>query len=991
MRTISILRSLAWFIIASIPLVGFAQTFNVTGSIKDSKDGQPLTGVILSLSPKEDTTKVQNGITDIDGLFTIAGVAPGSYTLKTNYIGYQARTQTVTVTTADVALGNISIAAGANTLSGVTVTAEQLRAQQSGDTSSFNANSYKTNPDANAEDLITKMPGVTSENGTVKVNGEQVQKVLVDGKEFFGDDPNAAIKNLPAEIIDKIQIFDQASEQAQFTGFDDGNTSKTINIVTKRGKANGSFGKISAGYGVDDDSKDSRYTVGGNINFFNGDRRISLVALANNVNQQNFSSEDLLGVTSASAGRGGGFGGSGGGGRGRAGGGGGGGGNSSYGSYGGGNPASNFLVSQQGGITQTQSAGINYSDQWGPKLKVTGSYFFNRADNENATSLTRNYIVNNPDSGLVYRENGLNSSLNYNHRASARLEWTIDSMNSVILQPRLSYQDNTTDRNLFGQTTLGANTDQSSINNLYNAHNSGYTFNNQLTVRHRFAKRGRTVSLGVGTSYNSKTGDGLLYSQNRFSTTDTETTDQHYDLNATGLTLSGNLSYTEPISRKSQVLVTYSPSYNHNVSDRETYNRTGTEYTALDTGLTNKYDNNYNYQKGGFGYRYNDQKISFNASLNAQYATLTGNQTFPSASTIDRNFTDLLPQAMLNYKFSRTENLRFMYRSSTNAPNISQLQNIVDNSNPLLLRTGNPDLRQDYTHSVIIRYGKTSSQKGNGLFIFANGSYVNNYIGNSTIIAVNDTTVRGVVLARGSQLSLPVNLDGDWSARSFITYAMPVKSIKTNFNLNAGINYNRIPAIINNLMNFASNYTINGGIVAGSNISENIDFTLSTNGAYNIAKNTLQSQRDYNYYSQTSSLRLNVIFLDGFVFHTDLNHTLYSGLGEGYDQQFLLWNASLGYKFLKNKSLMADIYAFDILKQNRSISRTITDTYIEDAVTQVLQRCFMVRLTYTLRSFKSVGGTEPSDSPRGGEGGFRDRKGGGDHPGGSGGRMGGEQ
>ncbi len=981
----SLFRLIILLALASCPLSAIAQTFSVSGSIKDSKDGQPLTGVILSLFPKDDTTKVQNGITDIDGLFSITDVAPGSYILKTNYIGYAVRTQTVTVVNADVALGNISISAGANTLSGVTVTAEQLRAQQSGDTSSFNANSYKTNPDANAEDLITKMPGVTSENGTVKVNGEQVQKVLVDGKEFFGDDPNAAIKNLPAEIIDKIQIFDQASEQAQFTGFDDGNTSKTINIVTKRSKANGSFGKISAGYGVDDDSKDSRYTVGSNINFFNGDRRISIVALANNVNQQNFSSEDLLGVTSASAGRGGGFGGNGGGGRGRAGGGGGGGGNSSYGSYGGGNPASNFLVSQQGGVTTTQSGGINYSDQWGPKLKVTASYFFNKADNENTTSLTRNYIVNNPDSGLVYRENGLNSSINYNHRASARLEWTIDSMNSIILQPRLSYQDNSTNRNLFGQTTLGANTDQSSVNNRNNATNTGYTFNNQLTLRHRFAKRGRTLSLGVGTAYNEKGGNGILYSQNRFSTTDTETTDQHYDLNANGLTLSGNLSYTEPLSRSSQVLVTYSPSYNHNVSDRETYDRAGGEYTLLDTGLTNKYNNNYYYQRGGIGYRYNDQKVSFNASLNAQYATLTGDQTFPRSFQIDRSFTDLLPQAMLNYKFSRNENIRFMYRTSTNAPNISQLQNIVDNSNPLLLRTGNPDLRQDYNHSVIIRYGKTTTGKGNGLFIFANGSYVNNYIGNNTVIAVNDTTVRGVALARGSQLSYPVNLDGDWSARSFITYAMPVKSIKTNLNLNAGFNYNRIPAIINNLNNFASNYTINGGVVAGSNISENIDFTLSTNGAYNIAKNTLQTQQNYDYYSQTSSLRLNWIFLDGFVFHTDLNHTIYSGLGPSYDQAFLLWNASLGYKFLKNKALMADIYAFDILKQNRSISRTITDTYIEDATTQVLQRYFMVRLTYTLRSFKSIGGAESSDSPRGGEGGFRGRTGGEDRQGGSGG------
>lgn len=960
-----------------------AQTYSVGGNVVDGKDNQTIIGAVLTLTLKSDTTKIQNAVTDIDGTFTIPAVVPGGYLLKISYLGYQPVLRTVEVVGSDVAIGQITMLQAVNNLSGVTITAEQIRAQQLGDTTQFNAGSYKTNPDAAAEDLITKMPGVTNESGTVKVNGEEVKKILVDGKEFFGDDPNAALKNLPAEIIDKIQVFDRASDQSQFTGFDDGNTQKTINIITKRGKNNGMFGKIAAGYGVDADNNDSRYTLGGNINFFNGDRRISIVALGNNVNQQNFSSEDLLGVSSGNS-RSGSFGG--GGGSSRAGNSGRGSGSGSSGSYSG-DGTSNFLVSQQGGITQTQSAGINYSDQWGKKLKMNGSYFFNRSDNENNTSLTRNYIVSSPDSGLVYRESGINSSINYNHRANLRLEWTIDSMNSVILQPRISYQDNRSDRRLDGNTKLGAFTDQSSIQNKYIANNTGYSLNNSLTYRHRFAKRGRTISLNVGTSYNEKTGNGILYSVNRYADSTAEINDQHYNLDANGLTLSGSLNYTEPLTKASQLQVSYSPSFNANNADRATYNRTGGEYTSLDTGLTNTYNNRYYYQRGGFGYRYNDPKISFNAIINGQLATLDGDQTFPYVVVVNRNFIDLLPQAMLNYKFSKTENLRFMYRTSTNAPNISQLQNIVDNSNPLLLRTGNPDLRQDYNHSVSIRYGKTSTGKGNGLFIFANGSYVNHYIGNSTIIAVNDTVVRGVELNRGSQLSLPLNLDGNYSARSFLTYAQPLKLLKTNLNLNAGVNYNRIPAIINSLNNFANNYTLNGGFVAGSNISENIDFTLSTNGAYNIVRNTLQAQRDYNYYSQTASLRFNWNFLDGFVFNTNLNHTLYSGIGESYDQQFLLWNASLGYKFLKSKALQADLYAFDILKQNRAISRTITDTYIEDAQTQVLQRYIMLRLTYTLRSFKNGGMLEEERGPRDGgpEGGSRDRRSGGSRADGAGG------
>jgi hypothetical protein len=968
----TLLRPAICLLLLCAPIAAFAQGITLSGKVVDGKDNQAVIGAVVSLALRSDTTKVQNTVTDIDGAFSIPQVAAGSYILRSNYLGYTPVVRNIDAAETDLNIGTISMAQSTSALGGVTITAEQLRAQQSGDTTSFNAGAYKTNPDATTEDLIGKMPGVSNDGGTLKVNGEDVKKVLVDGKEFFGDDVNAAIKNLPAEVVDRIQIFDRASDQAQFTGFDDGNQQKTINIVTKRGKNVGSFGRFSGGYGLDLDNHDSRYMLGGNLNFFNGDRRISIVGLGNNVNQQNFSSEDLLGVSSGGGGgRSGGFGG-GGGSRGRSGGGG------NPGGGGGGGDASNFLVSQQGGITQTQSAGINYSDQWGPKLKVSGSYFFNRAENDNTSRITRNYIVQNPDSALVYRENGTNHSTNTNHRANLRLEWTIDSSNSIILQPRVSFQQNDANRFLEGTTVLGNTGDTSRIINRYESGNTGYSLNNQLTYRHKFAKRGRTISLNVGTQYNEKTGDGLLYSNNNYSDGSADLIDQRYNLDASGLTLSGSLNYTEPITKRSQIQVNYSPSWNHNVSDRETYNQMGGAYTDLDTGLTNKYNNNYYYHRGGFGYRFGDEKINFNATLNAQYATLTGDQSFPYPLQVNRNFTDLLPQAMLNYKFTKTENIRVMYRSSTNAPNISQLQNIVDNSNPLLLRTGNPDLRQDYTHSLSVRYGKTTTGKGNGLFLFANGSYTNNYIGNTTVIALNDTVVRGVQLNRGSQLSLPVNLDGNFAARSFLTYAMPISKIKTNLNLNAGVNYNRIPAIINSQSNFANNYALNGGFVAGSNISENIDFTLSANGAYNIVKNTLQAQRDYNYYSQTTSLRLNWIFLKNVVFNTNLNHTLYSGLGEGYDQQFLLWNASLGYKFLKDRSLQADIYAFDILKQNRAISRTITDSYVEDAQTQVLQRYLMLRLTYSLRNFKS--GSAPAQDRGDSDGGegrrrLRDRDG----------------
>lgn len=953
-----ILLSLFTMLLAAFAAQG--QTFSVRGAVRDNNDQQPLIGVSVVVSPAQDTGQRSGAVTDIDGSFSIANLRPGLYRLRISYLGYETISRNLNLNT-DQDLGTLSMKTGSNVLQTVTVEGTQIRSQQLGDTSQFNAGSYKTNPDATAEDLITKMPGVTSDNGTVKVNGEDVKQVLVDGKPFFGDDPNAALKNLPSEIIDKIQVFDQQSDQAQFTGFDDGNNRKTINIVTKRGRNNGMFGRIQGGYGTDD-----RYTAGGNLNFFNGDRRISIVGLANNVNQQNFSSEDLLGISSGSSGQGG-FGGSGNRGGGR-GGFQGGGSRDGGGSSGG---ASNFLVSQQGGITHTQSAGLNYSDTWGKKVKVTGSYFFNRSTNTSTTDLTRSYFSDNPDSALSYRESGVSKSTNYNHRANLRLEWTIDSSNSLLVVPRISFQDNQSSRDILGLNAIGSDP-AGSVQNKYISNNNGYSLGNQLLYRHRFAKRGRTLSLGVNTTFNDKTGDGSLYSLNEYYLSDTTLTDQRYNLSSKGVNLSGNLTYTEPVGKKSQLMLTYNPSYNYTNSDRETFNNSGAGYTDLDTSLTNTYENRYTTQRGGLGYRYNDSLYNLMVSLNAQSATLDGDQTFPYPLQIKKNFTNLLPSAMFNYRFSRGENLRVMYRTSTNPPTINQLQNVVDNSNPLLLRTGNPDLKQDYTHSLSLRYGKTNTQKGTGLFIFASANYINNYVANNTIIATSDTVVRGITLNRGTQLTLPVNLDGNWATRTFLTYSLPLSKIKSNLNLSAGYTFNRTPGLINSLTNYANTHAINGGIVLSSNISQNIDFTVSYQGAYNMVNNSLQAQTDYNYYSQNTSLKLNWIFLDRFVANTNLNHTLYSGLGEGYDRNFLLWNASLGYKFLKDKSLQADIYAFDLLKQNNSISRTINDTYVEDARTEVLQRYFMLRLTYTLRQFK---GAASSGSDRRPDDGFGPRRG----------------
>ncbi|MCW3123199.1 MAG: TonB-dependent receptor [Flavipsychrobacter sp.] len=937
-----IIRSALLFFVLLFSCSGFAQPFSITGKTIDAVDTSSLIGVNIIVSGATDTTIKTGAVTDMDGNFEVAGLNPGNYNVRIVYLGYKTISKSVTITDNNIALGTIQLKATTTELKGVTVKEKQIRAEQNGDTSSFKADGYKTNADATAEELVSKMPGVTSDNSGVKVNGETVQQVYVDGKPFFGTDPSLALKNMPAEIIDKIQVFDKLSDQSSFTGFDDGTSQKTINIVTKKNKSQGTFGKVYAGYGTDD-----RYIAGGNLNFFEGNRRISLIGLSNNINQQNFSAEDVLGISGGSGQN------RGGGGRGGRGGGGNSGGN-------------NFAVGQQGGITNTNSLGFNYSDNWGKKLKVTGSYFFNSTDNTTSSDITRNYFTTN-DTTNTYHEYNNSETKNFNHRANLRLEYTIDSFNSIIFTPGVSFQKNNSVSNTTAFDSLG-NTLSSRTSNRNTADNNGYNSSNNLLIQHKFHKPRRTISLNIGSSINEKNGTGSYFSQNNFYNPDTSSLrDQRYNLYNTGYSISPNLTYTEPVGKKGQIMANYSPSFSKNSIDKDTYDPFtpgGQDYVVLDTQYSNKYNNTYNTQKGGLSYRITDKKSTFSFGANAQYAMLNGQQQFPTARTVDKDFTNVLPMAMYNYKYDDGRNLRIMYRTNTQAPSISQLQNVVDLSNPLLLKTGNDSLKQDYEQTFIVRYGLTKAKTAKNFFLNLYVNYINDYIGNSSIIPVTPAAYDGIQVNKGSQLTRPVNLDGYWNTRSFLTYGMPVDFIKSNLNLNGGFNYTRTPGQVNFITNYSNNYTPSFGVVLSSNISEKVDFTLSYNGSYNIVNNTSQAQANNNYYNHTAAFRFNWVFAKNFVLNTNITDNYYTAFSGTGDQNFFLWNAYLGYKLLKNNALEVRISAFDILNQNKSITRTVTETYVENNVTQVLQQYFLLQLTYTLREFKGAATTGDRSGPR---------------------------
>ncbi|MFN7118376.1 MAG: outer membrane beta-barrel protein [Saprospiraceae bacterium] len=933
--------------------VATAQGFMLSGKMLDQAGTEPLIGVNVVLLRAADSTQVAGTTTDVNGDFQFERLRPGGYVLRATYVGYQTLNQAITLERADKNLGNIKLEQAALELQSVTVEGAQIRTQQKGDTTEFNAAAFKVNPDATVEDLTRKMPGVTVENGQVKAQGEDVRRVTIDGREYFGDDATMALRNLPAEVVDKIQVFDRMSDQAQFSGFNDGNTEKALNIITRGNLKAAEFGKFYAGYGTDE-----RFSAGGNYNIFRGDARISIVGLSNNINQQNFSSQDLLGVTSGNSGGGGMRGGMGGGGM-RGGG--------SPGGWGN-NPASNFMVGQQSGINTTHSFGLNYSDTWGKKLKFTGSYFFNNANNDTESRSQRETFL--PEGGSqFYNEDNISENRNYNHRLNFRVEYAIDSNNTLILTPRLNFQNNRANSLVAGLTSLIGNELVNSLDNDRESNNNGYNFNNEILWQHRFGKMGRTLSVNLNTSISDREGEIDQYSLSEFYNQNvadsTQLLNQLTNTVSDGTTISTNITYTEPLGKNGQLSFTYNPSVNNNNSERLTnrFDEATQGYTQLDSILSNRFDNEITTQRGGLGYRVRFKTGNFNVGLNYQNVLLASDQTFPRTLDVQESFNNLLPNAMLEFRPNRTTNLRMFYRTFTQTPSVTQLQNVIDNSNPQFLSAGNPNLRQQFSHMLVTRYNRTNTQKATSFFAVVFLNKTDDFITNATTIAPRDTLLQdGVTLFRGAQLSQPVNIDGYWNVRSFVNYGLPVKGIKSNLNLNAGFTYTLTPGLINNRINEANTYNLSGGLVLSSNISEKLDFTLSYGGNYNIVENTLQPQLNNNFFYQNTGFRLNWLPAKWLVINTDLNHTLYTGLGEGFDQNFLLWNAGIGYRFLKNNVGEIRLNAFDLLGQNNSISRSVTESFIEDNITQVLTRYFMLTFTYNLRSF-NLGGNNNERPP----------------------------
>lgn len=921
---------------------------SIDGNVNDIESNAKMSGATVQLIGQRSFSTTSND----KGRFQLSGIPVGKYQLRVSYVGYETHLQEVVLETPATLSVDVELLIEKSALDEVTIEGKTPLATVNGDTTEYNADAYTTHPDADAEDLIKKMPGIIVDDGTVSAQGENVNKVYVDGKPFFDQDPTLALRSLPADVIQKIEVFDEQSEQSKFTGFDDGETSKVMNIVTRKNMRNGQFGKLFGAIGYPD-----KYHVGANVNVFDGDKRISVIAQSNNVNQQNFSNEDLMGVLSSGGRRGGGFrGAGGGGGGGRKGGGGrpkGGGG--SKGKGGQGASKQDFMVGNQSGITTSSALGINYSDMWGEKIKVSSSYFFNMSDNESLQDVNQEYFTEFDTLSQSYVENNETYNQNFNHRFHFKMDYNINDNNRLIVQPRLSFQSNSSTSDIVGDSWVNGENINRNVSS-YLDEGSAYNFSNRMTWMHKFSTEGRTISFSVNNSFSENVSESTQTSERVDIVTEllTDSLNQYTDFLKGNKRVSSRVMYTEAIGEHSQLMLNAATSVSYGDNDREVFNYDYAQgdYITPDSVLSNVYESEYATQQLGASFMRRWDKNMLMFKVDYERANLSSNQLFPEANNLKRTYHSVLPMVRFKYDITDEKSVNFFYRTNTSSPSVTQLQNTIDNSNPLQLSVGNPDLNPTFDHNVSLRYNTSNASKASLFFIMASLNYTQNYIGNNTWYAMKDTLINGtVLLQQGGQFTQTANMDDAYSLRCFSTYGVPLSFIKSNFNVNLGYNYSFTPGVYNDVKTSSTNHVLSTGFVVASNISENVDFTLSSNTSYNSATSTLQTESN-DYIKQKTELSLNLIFPHGIVFRSGVASQLFYWTASDTKDSYVMLNMELGKKFLKKQELEVKLSMYDVLNQNTNYSRSVTDIYVEDVRSNVLQRYVMLSVNYRLRNFR---------------------------------------
>ncbi len=915
MKKLAVVLSLVLLILSAN-----AQNASVKGAIADTSIKENLSNAVVSLLRAKDSVLFKFSRTDKQGNFSFGQLPAGKFIVLVTYPKYADYVEPITLTdTSILNLGKINVTLKAKLLEEVVVRQKVAAIKIKGDTTEFTADSFHVQANATVEELLKKLPGIqVDKDGKITAQGEKVQKVLVDGEEFFGDDPTLVTQNLRADMIDKVQVFDKKSDQAVFSGIDDGEKSKTINLKLKDSKKNGYFGKLTASGGTD-----KYYDNQLMFNYFRKKEKISAYGILSATGKTglNWQERDNYGQSIA--------------------------GSLDY------DEANGYYFSA-GSYDELDSWSGQYNGQGYPSVKTGGIHYNNKWDDDKQ-AINTNYKhlfleVNGSsanDSRYILPDTFYFSNQTQNfhnqikrNRADATYDVQFDSTSSMKITV-----DGGTDEKITNNTykSEARDIDSALVNRTTrNTANSGdtKTINSSLLWRKKLAKKGRTISLNLRESYESGNSEGFLYSNNTFykngvALPDT-VTDQFKKYVNENLFLDSKITYSEPLSAVSSLVANYGVSVNNSTSGRSSFNKlpNNIKYTELDTLFSNDYKFNVFTQRGGLVYNLVKKKLRIIAGGNVGFTNFNQTDT-RTDSTSTRSFINWFPQATATYSFSSQKRLTLRYNGNTSQPSIQQIQPTRNNDDGLNVTIGNPNLKPQFTNSVNLNFNdyKVLTDR----YIYASI----NYRTTADAISTSDK------VSAGRRTTKYVNLDGNNSISGYLSYGFKIKKADMSVGFNANVNQNRYVSIVDTSMNITNSGSYTFGFDMYKSKEKKYNFSLSPSATYTNSTSSIRKNTTTKYWIYTVRADADVFLPLKFQIHADGNYN-FRQKTPGFDNNtnVFLVNGWIGKKFFPKDALLVKVSVNDLLNQNIGFSRSVNSNFQSQNTYTTIQRYFMLSLVW---------------------------------------------
>lgn len=918
-------------------LSAFAQNkvITVSGRVVEEDTKEPVEMATVQLLALPDSTQAAGITTQKQGAFTLPKVKAGKYVLKISYIGFI--TQHIPLQLSEKApaknMGTIALQSDAVMLSEAVITAEAPPVTVKADTTEYNASAYRVAEGAMLEELVKKIPGAeVDKDGKITLNGKEIKKIMVDGKEFFSDDPSVSMKNLPANMVEKVKAYDKKSDMARITGIDDGEEEAVLDLTVKKGMKKGWIGNLIAGYGSDE-----RYEAGAMVSRFKDDASISIIGAANNTNNKGFSEF-------GDAGQG----------------------------LSGGNAGS--------GITTTRSLGVNFAKDT-KKVQVGGNVQYGYSDNDaRRKSSTETFLGEQSSFGT---SENMSRRKRHDLRVDFRLEWRPDTLTTIIFRPSGSYSKTDSENISESDTWNNSHNPVNERTSSSSSNSNNYSLNGNLMMFRRLNNKGRNIHVGARFGYSDGETDSYSESHMNFFKSSTEFFEldsisdiaRYTNRTSDSRNWSVSASYTEPVFKNHFVQLRYEFAHRKQLAQSLVYDSINKypypEYfeRGYDNELSTKVENFYDTHTADLSIRGIHPKMMYSAGVSlTPQSSLSETTIGPNSDRHlpQQNVLNWAPSVMFRYMFNKQHVLMFRYRGRSSTPNIEDLQEVIDITDPMSLKYGNPNLKPSFNNTFSLYYNKFTSESMRSYSL-------NLYYSNTLNSVANKMTYDPQTGARTYRKE---NVNGNWNARGYFSFNTPFKNKKFTMSSNANVRYSDAVSYTtvgkdksNQELSTTHNFAV-GERLTGNYRCDAFDVSLNGSVNYNLVRNSKQENSNRETFDYYVGGNTNVNLPWQMYLSTDINCRFKSGYTGGFNDNELIWNAQISKNFLKNNAATLRFKIYDILKQQTNLSRSISETQMSDTEYNTLGSYFMVHFVYRFNTLggKAPGRRGPGMGPGGGRG-----------------------